>query len=589
MTPAAAQRTGYDSARRLVAMLRDWPWALPLLALLGIAASLSEGLGIGLLIPFLHLATGHAFPDSELARQVIDIVPDKHRLLVFGLAIVAMVAARTVLLYANVVFSSWLNGKVSRDLRRRMFRQVLDLGHVYVSGRPSGDLLNVLDSQVWRFGDALTALFTYVVSVSTVMIFGILLLLLSWQLAAGIAIAVLCTALMTRLLNARVNRLSEQGLTANAAVLDHIAELLNGARTIIAFGQEKREAARFDAATERLRLAFLGLEKANGVAPALIEFLYTPLLIGAIIVAIHAGVALPILFAFLLLVYRLQPHVRNLEYSRVQLAGAGPVLASIDHLLTRVPHRPLQPGQPFHGLRDAIRFDGVSFRYDGRPGPPVLNDVHFEVKRGSVTAIVGPSGAGKSTLFNLILRLVEPRSGSILVDGVPLSHIDIDDWRAHIALAGQDVELFSGTVAENIAYGAPDADASDAAIWSAARRAGADAFIRDLPQGMNTPIGTRGATLSGGQRQRIGLARAMIRRPQILLLDEATNALDGESEAIVQKAMAELAGEVTIIIIAHRLSTCAQANCVLSLANGRVKAVRSVEELPRSTAHGAQA
>jgi len=560
--------TGQRVAQQLVEALRPWPWGLPILALLGIATSLSEGLGIGMLIPFLHVATGQAeFGQGVIGRIAAAIPPDR-QLPLLGAAIVALVALRTLMLYLNVVLSNWLNGHVSRSLRQRMFRIVLERGHIFIKHHQSGDLLNVMDSQVWRYSDALSALFTYVVSVSTMLVFGLLLMLLSWQLTLGIAAAVGGTALVTRAINRRVSRLSEQALTTNSAVLDRLIELLGNARTISAFGNERRERARFDAATESLRLAFLRMEKANGIGPALVEFLYTPLLIGAVVAAVATGVALPVIFAFLLLVYRLQPHVRNFEASRVQLATADAAVTAISDLLAQEPVSDQRGGAPFHRLEQGIVFDNLSFRF--MAGEPVLDALSFTIRPGQVTAIVGPSGAGKSTIFNLLLGLIQPTGGGIRIDGLDLRDLDLDDWRAALALAGQDADLFAGTIGDNIAYGAPGCTADEAALWDAARQASADGFIRLLPQGMDTLVGPQGSKLSGGQRQRIGLARALIRKPNILLLDEATNALDGLSETIVNDALAALSGNTTIIIIAHRLSTIERADQILVLDHGGV-------------------
>jgi subfamily B ATP-binding cassette protein MsbA len=194
--------------------------------------------------------------------------------------------------------------------------------------------------------------------------------------------------------------------------------------------------------------------------------------------------------------------------------------------------------------------------------------VSLEIRRGEITAIVGPSGAGKSTLINLLFRLYDPVRGTILVDDVPLSELELAGWRTRLAMAGQDAELLTGTVFENIAYGNPSADR--AAIAAAAKQADAHGFIERLPCGYETRVGERGLRLSGGQRQRIGLARALVRKPDILVLDEATNSMDSISERVVQDVLKRLRGSVTIIVIAHRLSTVDAADQVIVLHEGQV-------------------
>jgi subfamily B ATP-binding cassette protein MsbA len=197
-----------------------------------------------------------------------------------------------------------------------------------------------------------------------------------------------------------------------------------------------------------------------------------------------------------------------------------------------------------------------------------LESVSLQFRAGEVTAIVGASGAGKSTLINLLFRLHDPVSGSVLVDGQPLTDIDIASWRAALSIAGQDTELMRGTIRDNICYGKPDA--SDEAIINAARMADAHEFVMATPKGYDTLVGERGLFLSGGQRQRLGVARALLRKPRILVLDEATNSLDSFSEAYIQETLQTLHGQMTIILIAHRLSTTRNADHVIVMNRGRV-------------------
>jgi subfamily B ATP-binding cassette protein MsbA len=220
-----------------------------------------------------------------------------------------------------------------------------------------------------------------------------------------------------------------------------------------------------------------------------------------------------------------------------------------------------------HGLERGITFEQVCFRY-GASRSSALNNLSFQIDAGKVTALVGPSGAGKSTLINLICRFYEATAGEIYADDVPLTQIDIQNWRSHIAIVNQEIHIFDTTVKENIAYGRLDATEAD--IVMAAKQAHAHEFIVELPLGYDTPVGDRGLRLSGGQRQRLALARAIVRDPDILILDEATNALDTLSEHLIQQALDQFSRDRTVIVIAHRLSTIEQADKIVVLDKGEV-------------------
>jgi subfamily B ATP-binding cassette protein MsbA len=223
----------------------------------------------------------------------------------------------------------------------------------------------------------------------------------------------------------------------------------------------------------------------------------------------------------------------------------------------------------FAGLHASIRFDGVGFRYAGSDRD-ALREVSIEIPAGKTTALIGHSGAGKSTLVHLLLRLHDPTQGAVLVDGVPLPELDLQAWRSRISVVTQDVMLFNACARDNISYGWAGAGPAD--VERAARLAGADAFLRALPAGYDTVLGDRGVRLSGGQKQRIALARALVREPEILILDEATNALDAETESFVQEAIASLGRQLTLIVVSHRLSAVARADHFVLLDGGRVRA-----------------
>ena len=219
----------------------------------------------------------------------------------------------------------------------------------------------------------------------------------------------------------------------------------------------------------------------------------------------------------------------------------------------------------------------IGFAYPSRPDVPVLKEITLDVPAGSSVALVGPSGAGKSTIAGILMRFYEPTAGSLLVDGRQASDYPLLDFRSAIAIVPQDVTLFGGTIAENIAYGNPTATPEQ--IREAARLANAADFIATFPEGYETVVGERGVQLSGGQRQRIAIARAIIKDPSILILDEATSSLDSESESLVQEALDRVMAGRTTFIIAHRLSTIRNADLVAVISQGSITESGSYDEL----------
>ena len=320
----------------------------------------------------------------------------------------------------------------------------------------------------------------------------------------------------------------------------------------------------FETSSDEVRRAILKSERISGTQGPLLEAVHGVLLVTVLLAAIFTGTSLPVLATFLVLMNRVQPHLRTLEGTSAAFAAATAHLEEVEWLLDASNKAPAPVGVvPYTGLRDHIVFEKVTHDY-GTRNAPTLTDVSFVLRRGRATALLGESGSGKSTIINLLCRLLEPTSGTIRVDGKPLHDLQVADWLSSVAIAGQDIELIDGTIAENLAYGRPETSRDE--IEEAVRAAHAD-FVRDLPLGLDTPIGPGGLGLSGGQRQRIGLARALVRKPELLILDEATNALDYATEQGIFRVLEELRGAMTMLVVSHKadaLAFCDDALCTSS-------------------------
>jgi ABC-type multidrug transport system fused ATPase/permease subunit len=489
--------------------------------------------------------------------QVIASVPPELRLLTVAAIIFATILLKAVVLGANAIIVAWVDGRAGHDIRCALSRQLLNVGYGFHIGSDPARLVTILGTEAWRASDAIRTIFSMVAAAGAVAVFGLILVAVEWRLALAVLVGVLAIRAAQSVAASRLGALSQRVAEGNRRLSTKMLLNVDAARLIRVFGQEGHEARRFEAASNEVRRAMLTVETASAPLAPAIEVLHAALFIAILLGAQMTGIAVPVIVGFLVLLYRMQPHLRRLSQARLDLAASRGSIAEVEWLLEPCDKPPPPSGRlPFERLTGPIVFEEVGFAYANRPDAgPALFGLSFRLLPNRATALIGPSGAGKTTVVNLLCRLLDPTSGRIIVDGVDLKEIDPFPWRSRIGLAGQDIELIDGTVAENIAYG--HAQATFKQIAEAAGLADAHGFIDALPDGYATRVGSRGLSLSGGQRQRIGLARALVRNPEILILDEAMSAVDWMSEtAIVSLLRGRLKG-TTVIIISHRASTLA--------------------------------
>lgn len=548
-------------------------WFLPTMIVLAFLSALFEGASLALLIPLVQVlasTAGPSFSSGVLAKlsALLTAVPEASRIPVILVAIVVAVGAKLLVSYVNLVVLAVVYGRLSHRLRTGVFSKLLAVPLARVEGERSGKYLNVLNNETWRATDALTNLFTMLTSFTTATVFFALLVMLSAKLSF---LALSCMAIIPPLIHVisqRAKHLSNLGLVANEQLAQQTWSTLNGLRTIHSFGRESFETNRFTLASDRVRHLFLRSALVTMTTGPVTELLVTTI-VGLLVFFVDAShVNIAALVGFLAILHRLQPRLLALVAAQSNINSLHASVRAVSEILASdTMAQPKGGARPFERLNQTIAFDHVTFTYAGAPRP-AISDLSATIRQGSMVAIVGASGAGKSTLLDLLLGFQAPQTGVIRVDDVDLNAFDLKTWRARIGVVSQDPYVFDDTVRANILFGRPDA--SEDELRAAARAACADDFISALPNGYDTLVGERGTQISGGQRQRLALARALLRDPDILLLDEATNALDTATERALQQALTRFAERRTVIIVAHRFATIEGADHVLVLEDGRL-------------------
>jgi ABC-type multidrug transport system fused ATPase/permease subunit len=560
----------------LSALLRLTPkpaWVTPVLIGLGLATSLAETMGIALIVAFLYSALGQTGDAGPAVGGLLGQALDRARA-VFGspalmaLGILLLILARAFLAYANHAISAKISERISESARNCIHERYLTAPYAFMQQHEQAQLIEVLGSESWLVADAYRSLTRILIGACSIVVFGVFLLALSWQITLTAFVGSIVMSMMLRRLSRPAQALGRQVKQVHQELGEQMLMTIEGLRTIRAYGQEDSHQERFVRSSADARRTSLALTRLSALLDPITEVGFLVILCVIVAAAVHWGTGLATVLAAAALLYRLQPHAREIEGHLLHLAQIEPQLRSVRAMLqTDDAARDSQGHLPVQALRQGIRFEGVSFSYaDGLP--LALDNVSFEIPAGRTTALVGASGAGKTTLIHLLLRLFLPVAGMIHVDGMPLQDLRRKEWLGLLAVAGQDVDLVEGTVIDNIRMA--DAKASQDDVLEAARMAGVAEFVDSLPEGYETWIGQQGHRFSGGQRQRLGLARALLRKPQLLILDEAMNALDSELEHRIRQAIAQRFSNSTVLIISHRADTVRSADHVVHLQGGRV-------------------
>jgi ABC transporter fused permease/ATP-binding protein len=535
----------------------------------------------GMLCLFLSSLVALAFP--TFLGAFVDTAQGKHTNKFLPVTLQGIGALAFIVLFGQAFVSFFrilwfvqVAEKSLADIRRDTYFKLITLPMNFFANRRVGELNSRISADLSQIQDTLTTTLAEIIRQLVLLVGGIAFLAvvsikLTLALLLMLPVLIVVAIIFGRFIK-KISRDAQDKLAESNVIVE---ETLQGIANVKAFVNEAYEATRYDKLLrDVVNIAVKGA-KFRGIFASFIVFCFFGAVVGVIwygsVLVNHGELTIGALFKFTLYAVFVGAAMGTFPdlYANIQKAvGASERVLEILAERGEDIHMVENNNQVDQLIKGNLAFENVVFAYPSRPELTVLKGISFDAAAGQKVAIVGPSGSGKSTMASLILQFYHPQNGSILFDGRAASDFSITDIRNQVAIVPQDVMLFGGSILENIAYGRLSASKED--IIQAAKRANAHQFITSFPEGYETIVGERGVKLSGGQRQRIAIARALLKNPSILILDEATSSLDSESERLVQEALEELMKDRTSIIIAHRLSTIREADKIIVLEKGEI-------------------
>lgn len=560
-----------------------------LVFVLTVATALAQGFGITLLLPLLQASqTTSGSPEnmSTAERLLQDLlqwmgIADSMTGILGFIAVVFI--GKGLLQFANGGYQGYLQSRLLRELKRKLFDAYQRMDYRYYIERNTGHFINVINQQVNLFFSSFSSFASFLTQVVTTISYFAFAFAITWKFSLmAIGVGLILFGLFRRL-NVYVRELSRKRSSEMSQLNKLLVQGLQSFKYIASTNQGGHLRSGVTESIRRLTHYIFRQRIAGAFTSALKEPFSVLLIVGliAIQVTVFEAPVAPIFVALLLFHRGMQALISMQSGFQAMMDRAGAVEMVDDEFKEVQHHQEPQGEHRLAPLESSISFENATFSYDESEGP-VLRDINLTIPANTTVAFVGESGAGKSTLVDLVTCMLKPQEGKLLIDGTPSNEIDLASWRSQIGYVSQETVVFDDTIANNICLWAGDIEEDEALrerVQDAARRAHADHFIQDLPDGYQTTVGDRGVRLSGGQRQRLFIARELFKQPNLLILDEATSALDTESERYIQDSIDALKGEMTVLIIAHRLSTIKNVDRVYVMEEGQVVEAGSYEDL----------
>ncbi len=559
----------HDERKNILTIVRDYKKILFLYFFVLVLATMFESIGLGMLMPIFQsiegVETSHIF--TTTAKWAFGIIGLEYSF--WNLIVLFTLATLTkyVLVAASMHFARVLSSKITCDMREKAFRNLVNLPLSFFYQKKVGDLIAVQFTSAHNSG----AIFEYLVLIVSSIFFCALYLSMNLMVSFSLtAMVVGISSISYFFLLPRFQKgylKGKQESQGVESINSYLYDVFSGIKTVKVFGNVAHHVAHYASRVNNYRRVSVQIVDNRIIVSLFHEPLFFVIMVVGMVVAVEfLEIPFVTLTVFLVILLLILPKLKVINNSWVMIKELTPHLERIREYAERTDKAHL-PKRRAGVLEEGVRFERVSFSYPGTKNN-ALSEISVSVEKFATTALVGPSGGGKTTLVDLFLRLHDPTQGVVYVDNVDLRDISVGEWRNQIGVVEQDPYLFNDTVYNNILYGNMEADEEE--VRKATEIAYAHEYIRELPQGYKTIVGNRGFKLSGGQKQRLALARALVRSPQVLVLDEATSALDSEFERLIQTAVQNLSGRMTILLVAHRLSTVKSADKILVIENGRV-------------------
>ena len=568
----AAKALGVWSGARLAfGLLPEARGRALLLTGLGAATSVLDTVVIGLVILLLQFAFGAVQPVEGYGALGL-VANLAYEISTFDVWAIGAIAIGVLLVHSILATSyegltSHLRLQAYQSFREKVFSNWVESDLQEDAQRGPGAMVNTIQNETWEAADAVFQYCTLAIAGAITAVYALVLAATSPVLTAIAAALGLVSVVLVGRVRSRLWERSQTSIEQKESLARHLVGNLNALRTLKAFRAERAAVARSNHLSSALRRTFEDIVLLEASIKPLADAVNAIVLGTILVVAWSLGYPGTIILGFVIVLFRAQPRALAMQQTLGKLARSQPSVLTVSRHLTPRPRASTEGDESFPGFDREIRFHGVSYAYPGSP-TPVIRNLDLALFKGEMTAVLGPSGAGKSTLINLLLRFAEPRDGLLTCDGRPVSDFSRSSWLQRVAVAGQDIELIDGTIRENLLIAEPEA--SEPELWRCLEIAGIADAVRGLPRGLDAEVGTRGVHLSGGQRQRICLARALLVDADLLILDEATNAVDLPTElAIYARIRAEFP-EQTLLVVAHRSALGRMADRVVRMADGEV-------------------